>query len=214
MKFGHLAFCFGVWGENPKYNVGIIKAINSVHQFFPGAHCIVFDETNAPMGVPDKGCWRLTASSHPPSGVTHFLYRDADSRITMREYFAILEWLASGKKFHFMRDHPFHHHPILGGMWGHVADPRFHIPALLDKWIDTHKEAGYGVNESFLAEYVWPYAKSYCLEHGSFNQEKYPNQIAFPTDRFNIPTVGFVGEILDENDKPCDKDRAARVVAL
>jgi len=195
------------------YQVGVIRALNSVNQFFPGAKVIVFNEDNAP-NVEDKFCWRLMASEKDFPGVTHFLYRDADSRITMREYFAVLEWLASKKAFHFMRDHPAHFHPVLGGMWGHQKG-WFH-PEIVRTWFKLESnvgKTGYGVNELLLEQMVWPMAKLLCLEHGSFNKDKYPNQIPFPTDRFNIPTVGFVGEKLDANDVANEEHRASRVVA-
>jgi hypothetical protein len=43
--------------------------------------------------------------------------RDSDSKIVSREKDAVLEWLASNRTFHLMRDHPAHclFGTILGG---------------------------------------------------------------------------------------------------
>jgi hypothetical protein len=58
--------------------------------------------------------------------VTAYLSRDLDSRLTGREVAAVSEWLATGRAFHFMRDHPDHGTTILGSGWGwrYTADSR------------------------------------------------------------------------------------------
>ena len=49
----------------------------------------------------------------------HFIIRDADSRLSRRDFCAVEEWLKSGKMFHVLRDHPSHSNfPISGGLWG------------------------------------------------------------------------------------------------
>ncbi len=215
MNFSHLCFCFGVWGDDPKYTLGIWHALVSVNKFFPGAKFKVIYEDAAPLTVPDQGCWRLTVPAGASSNTTHFLFRDADSRVTLREYFAVIEWLASGEPFHFMRDHPHHHAPVMGGMWGYRAHCQFSLTERLAEWIKrsgNQTAAGYGVNQRFLAEEVWPYAKDRCLEHGSFNSDKFPNQIPFPTDRFNVLTEGFVGERVLADGTFCQSDRDARKI--
>lgn len=73
------------------------------------------EEIRAPM------MWRFLVASDP--SVDTFVVRDADSRISKREKFAVDEWMASGKKFHVMRDHPSHSlFPMSGGLWGGRGD--------------------------------------------------------------------------------------------
>lgn len=47
-----------------------------------------------------------------------FVSRDLDSPIIDREREAVKIWEKSDKILHYMRDHPYHRYPILGGMWG------------------------------------------------------------------------------------------------
>ena len=49
------------------------------------------------------------------------IVRDVDSRFTVRDVRCVKEWLESDKKFHTIRDHPYHideQYPIQGGLWG------------------------------------------------------------------------------------------------
>ena len=57
--------------------------------------------------------------------VSVLLPRDLDSRLSLREFSAVNEWLLhSAKPFHIMRDHFYHSQPIVGGMWGvRLDDP-------------------------------------------------------------------------------------------
>jgi hypothetical protein len=50
--------------------------------------------------------------------VSAYLSRDLDSRLSSRETAAVADWLATGRAFHFMRDHPDHGTHILGSAWG------------------------------------------------------------------------------------------------
>ena len=44
--------------------------------------------------------------------------RDLDSRISEREVSAVVDWLATGKHFHVMRDRPNHRHVMEGCCFG------------------------------------------------------------------------------------------------
>ena len=60
--------------------------------------------------------WRFEPAGEEDVDV--MISRDTDSRLNLREKFAVEEWLESDKGFHIMRDHPHHGYPVLGGMWG------------------------------------------------------------------------------------------------
>ena len=50
--------------------------------------------------------WRFETIDDPDVEIN--MSRDTDTRILLREKLAVDEWLASGKTFHIMRDHPHH----------------------------------------------------------------------------------------------------------
>lgn len=47
--------------------------------------------------------------------------RDADARLSQRDYAAVQEWMTSTRPFHSFKDHSLHKVPIMGGMWGAVG---------------------------------------------------------------------------------------------
>jgi ATP synthase protein I len=60
--------------------------------------------------------WRFLALDDP---LAHrILFRDADSVISRREAGAVEQWIASGKRFHMMRDWGSHTALILAELWG------------------------------------------------------------------------------------------------
>jgi hypothetical protein len=67
--------------------------------------------------ITNKMSWRFLVASDP--NIERYVIRDIDSRISRREKLAVDEWIASGKQFHVMRDHPSHsNNAMSGGMWG------------------------------------------------------------------------------------------------
>lgn len=129
-----------------------------------------------------------------------FIVRDCDSRLNWRERAAVDAWIASGKRFHIMRDHPHHNVIMNGGMWGGTFKPGMDIR--IKEWgKDSH---GYGNDQSFLREVIWPEAKKDCLQHDTFTREMFPGAKPFPPskeDRFR-----FVGEVFEADDKPRHSD--------
>lgn len=86
--------------------------------------------------------------------------RDLDSKIIDREVSAVQEWLHQDElPFHFLRDHPLHHHSIMGGMWGVKTSQ-----AIREKMVQSLSDAlsndnlvdrgsHYGIDQYFLARY-------------------------------------------------------------
>lgn len=81
-----------------------------------GCRLVNVDPNLEPNGM----MWRYNINSL--KGFDRVIFRDADSRLTVKERSAVSEWVASKKPLHLMRDHPFHKYPILGGMFGVVLD--------------------------------------------------------------------------------------------
>lgn len=132
---------FSLYGDNPKYTRGLIANldIKLENNLYKDWDVIVYHDNSVKDNVLNEleskrailrntddfgifpASWRFLAYDEP--NVERFICRDADSRISKREEEAVLQWVASDKILHIMRDHPHHgaYHlgkPILGGMWG------------------------------------------------------------------------------------------------
>jgi len=112
---------------------------------------------------PNGMFWRFNVfcDFHPD----YAIIRDTDSRITDREIEAIDEWVASGKMFHILRDHPFHNVRILGGMWGATSELSSLLTA--DKFLRKYGVSR-GQDQLFLSEYLYPFTRGKSLIHDSF----------------------------------------------
>lgn len=220
---------FSLWGDYPKYWKGALENIKIIEDILPewsihfyiDQNCKIelinslkFPNTEIRLVNPDF--LGNTLNSHSPHShqgmfwrfmssldkdVDIFLSRDCDSRISSREINAIDEWIKSKKRFHIMRDHPYHTSPILGGMWGCRGGLMREIQ--LDKkildWTSRNIQSyQLGVDQDFLNQIIYPLIKNECYEHSEFNI-KYINDIqSFPTPRINYE---FVGDVFDENNQ-------------
>lgn len=209
---------FSLWGDKPIYNVGIIKNAELWKEIYTDWQMIVFHDNTVPEqtlnnllklnvklinmnGTNLYGMfWRFLACNI--KDCEYAIFRDADSRISMREKYAVQEWISSGKSLHIMRDHPYHKVPsgtiglgILGGMWG-IKGNIISIIELFNKFPKSieHK---YGNDQSFL-KYLYLHFINDNLTHDEFF-EKNP----FPLEREN---GRFIGERIDENDQPLTDD--------
>lgn len=208
-----------LYGDKNRYCVGAIKNAILLPAIYPGWRLAVFHdesvpvpylETLAALGVVlikadsrlDGLFWRFLANDIP--GMTRFVVRDADSRISHREAEAVTAWELSGRQFHSMRDHPAHIHPINGGMWGAVAGLIPNMGDLVTGWFGSRKETGrHDPDQEFLAQAVWPLAREHSLQHDSFYRQDFRDAIPFPSRRTG---QRFVGEVVDANDIPREGD--------
>lgn len=124
------------------------------------------------------------------SSVDIMISRDCDSRLCMREKYAVDDWISSNNGFHIMRDHPYHYAKIMAGMFGVKKNclPNF---AELLKSYNKNDDSQY--DQSFLEHIIYPLIKNNCTIHDEFFESK-----KFPTLRSS--NKKFVGEIYDEND--------------
>ena len=126
---------FSLWGDDPKYTIGAIENIKLCNEIYPNWTCrfyignipsniykIIENEENVEIiNMGESGdwtsmFWRFYPASEPDVDI--FIVRDTDSRLSMREKYAVDEWISSNKGLHIMRDHPYHNSLIMGGMWG------------------------------------------------------------------------------------------------
>ena len=206
---------YSLWGNHPMYWNGALRNIELIERYLPEFICRFYIDSKSKASliesIPENYSvekvlvesdkedfygmfWRFWAADDPEVDV--MLSRDCDSRIGNREVMAINEWLKSDKDFHIMRDHPYHHVPILGGMWG-VRNGLLRGINVTDKIKQWTKFGHKGVDQDFLTQIIYPLIKDNALEHDDWG--RFSNNVKnFPTKR--DVDKSFVGEIYDEND--------------
>lgn len=126
---------FSLYGNNPRYLRPALFVKDDIEKYFPGWSAVFYVDSQVPSSYIDKlrdfstviyveesaaetnaMLWRYRAINLP--NAERVLFRDADSRLSLREAEAVNEWINSGATLHIMRDHPFHIYKILGGMLG------------------------------------------------------------------------------------------------
>lgn len=207
---------FSLYGDKNCYCVGAVKNAVAIPIVYPGWRMFVYHDNTVPepyletlaafdvtlvnvaaRGIHDGLFWRFLASDEP--GVTRFIVRDADSRVSPREAQAVNDWESSGLPFHSMRDHPAHNHPLCGGMWGGIAGV-VNMADAIRQWMPNHGKSGrHDPDQEFLTHAIWPHIASRCLQHDSFYRRDFPGSIPFPSKRAG---QRFVGEVMDARDVP------------
>jgi hypothetical protein len=218
---GKKIIAFSLWGDNPKYCVGAVKNCELALQFYPEWTCRFYVGKSTPTtyitqlidfkntevfvmkqtGNWVSTFWRFLAIDDSSVSIT--LLRDTDSRLGERERAAVDEWLVSDKHFHIMRDHPGHGTPILAGMWGVKYGTNINFYNEINKYT---KKDFYGVDQNFLADIIYPIAKTNSVIHDEFFQKN-----NFPTKRKQYE---FVGERYDENNAVNAQDSNALISYL
>jgi tetratricopeptide (TPR) repeat protein len=173
---------FSLWGAQPRYLWGALDNLLAARSLFPGwqpriylddtvpaAWQAAFVELGAVLQPQPRGqtlrqrlCWRFHVANDP--AVRRFLVRDIDSVLNPRDHAAVAAWLASGRRFHAMRDWWTHTDLILAGMWGGTAGVLPSIEALLDQYRPRAMETP-NVDQWFLRDCVWPLLRDDCLVH-------------------------------------------------
>jgi hypothetical protein len=219
---GKHVISFSLYGNNDKYLQGALQNAKLCGIYFAGWICRFYIGQDVPNWVVSK-LQNLDAevrydNKHTQmfarflvaddASVDRFIVRDTDARLSLRDRFAVQEWVDSGLPFHIARDHVFHcKPPIMGGMWGAIKGAVPNITELIQKW--TVRET-YGQDQSFLEAVVWPVIKSSHMSHDSYCCEIYnhSNSRAFPTKRFDEP-LEHLGQVHDEFDEPKSVDITA-----
>lgn len=210
---------FSLWGNNPKYTIGAIENAKLAKQVYPEWICYYFIDSKVPKPIIDElstfdnviltvveensveeghsnhtaAFWRFTLASEPNIDIV--IFRDTDSRLTLRERILVDEFVASSKTIHSIKDHPGHlGNKIMAGMWGVKKGTLIDIEDRINNFLGKIPPQGlkYGVDQQFL-ELIHGEFYSQILEHNPFNDEV-----------FNAPRVGFdfVGQVYDQNNIP------------
>jgi len=204
---------FSLWGDDPKYCIGAIKNAKLTNQIYPGWISRFYCGKSVPSNIIDQlkeiqNCeviimnelgnwsgmfWRFLPASD--SDVEVMISRDCDSRLNLREKYAVDQWMKSSKTFHIMRDHPWHTAVILGGMWGVKYPVLSNMKTLIDEY---SKGEFWQVDQNFLRDIVYSLINNDCMVHDEFFTFN-KNRLIFPYKRIGQQ---FVGESFDENDNP------------
>ena len=199
---------YSLYGSNPRYIQGALENAVLAKKLFPNWEMRIYhdrsvpqkylnelemrgvlliDTTNMIYGKGNKMNWKLVVAAD--KRVDRFIFRDIDSRLSMRERVAVEEWIQSEKHFHIMRDHPSHgSYPISGGMWGAVKGALHNIEHQLNK----HKDNDYIADMHWLKQVVWPIAQKSSMQHDAFSCKKYKGAISWPIKRVQWEHVGSV----------------------
>ncbi|MFM9105796.1 MAG: FkbM family methyltransferase [Chloroflexota bacterium] len=208
---------YSLYGDTVLYSAGAIRNAQLAREFYPGFTCRFYHGATVPgwaldvlrgfehvelvdmSGEPENHLatmWRFLAAADPEVDV--LLLRDTDSRPGARERAAVEEWLASGQRFHIMRDNPHGHwFPILSGMWGCRGGALRDIARLIRE--HGPHEDDYGTDQRFLTRAVYPRARESLMVHDEyydFEPEDFPFKRRFPVP--GDADVPFVGQALDE----------------
>lgn len=210
---------FSLWGDKTLYTIGAIRNAELMKQIYPNWNMIVYYDANVPKHVLfelEKNGVELVPilnkTIHPlfwrffvidRADCDRAIFRDADSRVSVREKKAVDDWIQENTVLHVMRDHPYHEIPfgtqklgILGGMWG-MKGSEIKIMERISNFVETKHQQEYGIDQVFLESIYEEFKENRTIHDEFFEGKKFP-----------IKREGFrfVGERIDENEKPFGED--------
>lgn len=211
---------YSLYGDKRKYCAGALRNAELVGSVFPGWVARFYvDARTVPAGVlaglRARGAEVVEVDTHgmraqhmfwrfwvaADGTVDRFICRDVDSRLLARDYAAVREWISSGARFHFERDHPSHsNYPISGGLWGGT---RHAAPDMLELIAAYPTDANYLSDMNFLNERIWPRAQHASLQHDAFSCEQFGAR-PFPLAR--SAAGEHVGQVFEEDGRPRQAD--------
>lgn len=207
------AISFSLWGDSPLYTLGAKRNVVLAKKIYPEWKCFFYCNSCVPMETIDalsrndntvvrlidsvgnnrSSMNRFLAVNEP--GLTHVVFRDADSRISYRERIAVDAWMKADTDVHVMRDHPYHSWYIQAGMFG-VKSAKFidHLIPSMNSFAGDQRT----VDQDFMSAYI-------CkrLSSGEITQtvhDPFHARIPFPTGCQRGEANGgvcFVGERIE-----------------
>jgi hypothetical protein len=176
---------FSLFGAEPKYCETAVLNVEERARFYPDWTCHFYVDETVPgqvikrLLVPGSRVyrvdeterqwpgpmWRLIACDEP--GLHRVIFRDADSVINAREAGAVADWVASGTRFHHMRDGASHTELMLAGLWGCTGGALPPIKDLVARFLEKPLASRHFADQYFLREFVWPYARASLIQHDS-----------------------------------------------
>tara|TARA_Y100001938_G_scaffold139309_1_gene206006 strand:- start:5815 stop:6477 length:663 start_codon:yes stop_codon:yes gene_type:complete len=209
---------FSLWGDKPIYNFGFLHnyglskkfysdwdvvlyyddtVLDIVKDFITSKNIIAFDMTGEDL--PGE-FWRFLANDL--ESVSHVVFRDCDSRLSLREKLAVDEWVGSDDIIHVMRDHPAHRIPLgvngmgmLAGMWG-IKTNNINMKEMLGYFVKNN-QLKWGSDQTFIYEIYNKFKSSMTLHDPLFSNKPFP---------IGRQDKHYVGERVDENNKRVNND--------
>ncbi|XP_045139141.1 uncharacterized protein LOC123520688 isoform X2 [Portunus trituberculatus] len=219
---GSKMLSFSFYGTNPDYWRGLEHILLEVKKLYPGWNVRLYtnprnraailcpllhryssllyicDITSLPHPLGNLSnvhpmMWRVVPLGD--SEVAAMLIRDTDSQVSQRELAAVEEWLASGKMFHVMRDHPQHGTPVLGGLWDARWDtnPAFatELRHLRNKMLSMAiNKTKYGLDQEIIKKVLWPKMIGSLVAHDSYTCKSFKGSSPWPSQRLEGDFVG------------------------
>jgi hypothetical protein len=218
-------FSFSLFGSAEKYWRGLYANIDVIHQRFPDWWIYIWigdgvsediiltlSEKKNVLLLPtnEEGLinmsYRFFSIDQPDVEV--MCVRDADSRIYDRDQACIEDFVKSDKLFHIIRDHPNHHHTILGGMWGVKKEyMQVSLRSIFDLWKKSHSATEFWNDMDFLRSFFYPSCLPYAMIHDelqTFEPREWHTPFRIPLDNQKQHFIGQVYEF-DETRKEFPK---------
>ena len=206
---------FSLWGDTIHYILGGILNADIAKKEWPDWICRFYISPNVPISAVDElrsrdnvevilmdqdeswngMFWRFFAASDPDVDVA--IFRDSDSRITIRDKAAVEEWLNSDSDVHIMRDNCQHGWAICGGAWGVRNGHLSHIQKQIEEFDMKERMNKHGIDQIWLQNEVYPGVKNKAFVHDDWFPNGFVGEVKLP---FPIPRLR--GEGWDEKEFP------------
>jgi hypothetical protein len=187
------SFCL-YGGYNPRYYPGMIENIQIAYQEFPDWKVYIYLAPDVAQEMKqtlqqfpnvvlrETGITgsqnmieRFFAIDEP--GVDIMMVRDADSRIFWKDRWAIRDFLNRSEYVaHVIRDNKSHTSLMMGGLWGIRKSSGIEIRKEYESF--QKRDYGFGHDQSFLCDCIYPKIKDKLLVHYS-NNRKFEHEHAF-----------------------------------
>ena len=167
---GSKVISFSLWGTDPLYVEGAIRNADLAAVIYPEWTCYYYCNSCVPKEIidrlknkPNTKVIELADEGGTFSALNRFLvveedgveyaiFRDADSRLSMREKIAVDAWLSSVADIHIMRDHPYHGWFVQAGMFGLKAEKfRGRMKNAIAEYVPTGKRTD---DQDFISPYL------------------------------------------------------------
>lgn len=197
------AISMSVYGDKPRYCAGVVRNCIIAPHVFEDWQVVLHYDDSVPSPVIEECkkygaiCENCTSWGMP--GVfwrfcvndiaRRWICRDADGRLSVRDLAAVEAWIASGKKWHVVRDDPAAlPTPILAGLWGGF-ETGVKMRDLIQAWPFS---IAYGDDQKFLAERVWPMLNGNAMVHSIVGDN--------PVPRARVGHY-YLGQVWDEGER-------------
>ena len=213
LKIMKKVISFSIYGDNPKYTIGLIRNLELIKEIYPEWTTYVYFNDTVPLDIINEVksfdnvetfdmtqlqipgmFWRFQPNDD--KYVERFIVRDTDSRITLRERSAVVEWCEEGRMLHIMRDHPHHNYVMLGGMWGMVCQNNFNMKEEFINYTNSKELYEKMTDMNFLRDVIYNKFGQNSTVHANYH--KFEPWAQNFTDE--LTDKRFVGEIINEDE--------------